>query len=287
MKIKKWLILGLMAGLLSAGVTCFAASSVSGDKVEYDFRSGQAVAEGNVQLRHDKGSASAREARYNTKTGEGSLTGSVVADQEDAHLTCATLIIKNQGNYLSAIGNAVMRKADKTLRAEQVNYDATAQYAETIGSWAQMTMDDGSSLDAASMKYNMASNMAYAEGNVRLISPPRKLTARADSAEYNLNEDDGTIHLNGHATATQDGNTVSGEKLVIRGAGGKVAQGDGNVKMVIIPQSSQTEEANPDAAAEAPAVQVAGREVMPESIYKFYKWPGEPIRAAGEEMELA
>ena len=32
----------------------FAASSVSGDKVEYDFKSGQAVAEGNVEIRHDK-----------------------------------------------------------------------------------------------------------------------------------------------------------------------------------------------------------------------------------------
>ena len=183
MKMKALFLTCLMTGLLSMGAVAFAASSVSGDKVEYDFKSGQAVAEGNVEIRHDKGRATARKAEYNTKTGEGSLEGSVVADQEDAHLTSASLVIKNKGDYLSAIGNAVLKKADKTLRAEQVNYDSAAKYAETVGSWAQLTMDDGSSLDAASLTYNMETNKAFADGNVRLISPPRDLTARADSAE--------------------------------------------------------------------------------------------------------
>ena len=114
MKMKALFLTCLMTGLLSMGAVAFAASSVSGDKVEYDFKSGQAVAEGNVEIRHDKGRATARKAEYNTKTGEGSLEGSVVADQEDAHLTSASLIIKNKGDYLSAIGNAVLKKADKT-----------------------------------------------------------------------------------------------------------------------------------------------------------------------------
>jgi lipopolysaccharide export system protein LptA len=286
MKIQKWLVAGLMAGLLSVGATCFAASSVAGDKVEYDFRTGQAVAQGNVKLRHDKGTASAREAEYNTKTGEGKLTGSVVADQEDAHLTCATLIIKNKGNYLSAIGNAVMKKADKTLRSEQVNYDSDAKLAETIGDWAQLTMDDGSSLDAASMRYNMDTNKAHAEGNVRLISPPRSLTARADTADYDMKDADGTIYLRGHATATQDGNTVSGDALTIRGAGGKIAQGDGNVKMVVI-QKQPAPTGEETAAGEEPVISVAGKEPVPSEVYKFYHWPGEAITYAADEAELA
>ena len=282
MKMKALFLTCLMTGLLSMGAVAFAASSVSGDKVEYDFKSGQAVAEGNVEIRHDKGRATARKAEYNTKTGEGSLEGSVVADQEDAHLTSASLIIKNKGDYLSAIGNAVLKKADKTLRAEQVNYDSAAKYAETVGSWAQLTMDDGSSLDAASLTYNMETNKAFADGNVRLISPPRDLTARADSAEYDLNESDGTIHLNGHATATQEGNTVSGDTLTIRGAGGKIAQGDGDVRMVIIPRKK--EEAPRE---EVPTLQIAGREGVPDSVYKFYNWPGEPVTIGSVDTELA
>ncbi len=197
---------------------CWAASSISADTVEYDFKTGQAAAEGNVQIRHDDGTASASSADYNTKTGEGKLTGSVVADQKDAHLTSGTLIIKNKGKFLSAIGNAVLRKADKTLRADQVDYDSDAQFAQTVGDWAQLTMDDGSSLDSASMKYNMQSGVANADGNVRLVSPPRNLTARADRAIYNTKEADGTIRLIGHATATQNDDTVSGDTLTITGA---------------------------------------------------------------------
>lgn len=172
LNVKKIAVLGLLAGLLSVTSACWAASSISGDQVQYDFKSGQAAAVGNVKIRHDDGTASAEEADYNTKTGEGKLTGSVVADQKDAHLTSSELIIKNKGKFLSAIGNAVLRKEDKTLRAAQVDYDSDAQFAETIGSWAQLTMDDGSSLDAANMKYNMGTGVANADGNVRLISRP-------------------------------------------------------------------------------------------------------------------
>ena len=112
LKVKKFAVLGLLAGLLSVTSACWAASSISGDQVQYDFKSGQAAAVGNVKIRHDDGTASAEEADYNTKTGEGKLTGSVVADQKDAHLTSSELIIKNKGKFLSAIGNAVLRTED-------------------------------------------------------------------------------------------------------------------------------------------------------------------------------
>lgn len=95
---EKFAVLGLLAGLLSVSTACWAASSISGDQVQYDFKSGQAAAVGNVKIRHDDGTASAEEADYNTKTGEGKLTGSVVADQKDAHLTSSELIIRKKAN---------------------------------------------------------------------------------------------------------------------------------------------------------------------------------------------
>ncbi|WP_281519282.1 LptA/OstA family protein [Acidaminococcus timonensis] len=270
LKLKKLAMLGILAGLLSVTTACWAASSISADTVEYDFKTGQAAAEGNVQIRHDDGTASASSADYNTKTGEGKLTGSVVADQKDAHLTSGTLIIKNKGKFLSAIGNAVLRKADKTLRADQVDYDSDAQFTQTVGDWAQLTMDDGSSLDSASMKYNMQSGVANADGNVRLVSPPRNLTARADRAIYNTKEADGTIRLIGHATATQNDDTVSGDTLTITGAGGKVAMAEGDVKMVVVPQQSQ-----PAVQEETPVISLAGLPGIPAYVYKFYNWPGQ------------
>ena len=281
-KMKSFALAGLVAGLLSISSLCFAASSVKGDKVDYDFRTGQAVAVGNVKLRNDDGTASAEEAEYNTKTGEGKLTGSVVADQKDAHVTAAEVVIKNKGKYLSAVGNAVLKKEDKTLRAAQVNYDSDAQYAETVGDWAQMTMTDGSSLDSATMNYNMKNGIAHADGNVRLISPPRKLTARADRAVYNAKAEEGTIQLIGHATATQDQDTVSGDTLTIKGAGGKIAMGEGNVKMVVIPRDTapqQTEEVG------EPVVALAGNPDVPDTIYTLYNWPGTPLHFGDADME--
>ena len=282
LKIKKTALLGVLAGLLSVSTACFAASSVAGDQVQYDFRTGQAIASGNVKLRNDDGTATAQEADYNTKTGEGKLTGSVVADQKDAHLTSSTLIIERQGHYLSAIGNAVLKKEDKTLRANQVNYDSDAQFAETVGPWAQLTMDDGSSLDSSTMCYNMQTGIANAEGNVRLISPPRELTARADRAVYNTKADDGTIQLFGHATATQKDDTVSGDTLTIKGAGGKIAMGEGNVKMVVMPQNSQ-----PAAPAPEPLFSIAGDTPEPQKIYKYFNWPGSPMEVGSMDTDLA
>ena len=46
LKVKKFAVLGLLAGLLSVSTACWAASSISGDQVQYDFKSGQAAAWG-------------------------------------------------------------------------------------------------------------------------------------------------------------------------------------------------------------------------------------------------
>lgn len=75
MKMKALFLTCLMTGLLSMGAVAFAASSVSGDKVEYDFKSGQAVAEGNVEIRHDKGRATARKQNTTPRPGKAALKG--------------------------------------------------------------------------------------------------------------------------------------------------------------------------------------------------------------------
>lgn len=252
---------------LAWGTAAFAASAIDGDVIEYDFRNGQAIATGNVTITNDDGKATAKEAEYNTKTENGKLTGSVIADKGDAHLTCHILNIAEAGDHLTAIGNAVLKKEDKTLRAQQVEYFGKKQYAETIGSWAQLALDDGSVMDSANMNYNMASGLAHANGNVRLISPPRKLTARADNAVYNTKQDEGTIELIGHATATQDGNTVSGNTLTLKGAGGKVAVAEGNVRMYYVPK--------PSPPAAAPIVNAQGAGNYRED--RIYSWPGDSM----------
>ena len=230
----------------SLGGVAYAASSVAGDTIDYDFRSGQTVAVGNVILSNNEGTAKAARAEYNTKTEAGRLTGGVVAVQGEAKINCNVLVIHAGGDQLTAIGNAILQKQDKVLRAEQVEYFQSRQYMETVGSWARLTMDAGqSNLEASYINYNMNTGIANAQGNVNIDSPARKLTASGERAVYNTNEDDGTIEIIGNATATQDGNTVSGNSLKLRGAGGSIAEADGNVHLVYVPKP-QTQATKPE-----------------------------------------
>ena len=154
--------------------------------------------------------------------------------------------------FVSAVGEASVTKEDKTLTAEQIDYHSDAEYAETIGSWGQLTSTDGSVLTAAQITYNGKTGLAEATGNVDIVSPPRNLTAKADKAIYDTNND-GKVELIGNATATQDGNTVSGNRLIMNNAGnaaaGQRAEAFGNIKIVYVPEKQPAQaEANTAAA---------------------------------------
>ena len=269
------LFMGIVLSLSFASVVLAAdPSSIYADKIDYDFRNGQAVAQGNVVIKREGGTTTAENADYNTKTGNGHLKGNVIGIKGDSKITCQTMNLADQGDHITAIGNAVLKKTDKTLRASQVEYYSQREYAETVGDWAQLGMDDGSTLDAGYLNYDMKAGLARGEGNVRIVSPPRKLTARSDKAIYNTKAEDGTIELIGHATATQDGDTVSGNTLTLKGTGtekNQVAIADGNVKMVFIPKP-----AAPQPAVE-PFWSLVGDVPVPEEIYKQGNWPGETV----------
>lgn len=275
MKIKSVAALAAAFMLLGSSalyVPAFAAQgsgfNVKADEIEYDMTSGNGTAKGNVVILHDGGKATAAAAEFNSKTMSGKLTGGVVADKDDAHITCATFVMHNE-DFVSAVGEASVTKEDKTLTAEQIDYRSDAEYAETIGSWGQLTSTDGSVLTAAQITYNGKTGLAEATGNVDIVSPPRNLTAKADKAIYDTNND-GKVELIGNATATQDGNTVSGNRLIMNNAGnaaaGQRAEAFGNIKIVYVPEKqpaqaeadtaaagsegTQTEAAAQDAAAE-------------------------------------
>lgn len=239
------LILGIVMSCVWSSMA-FAASQIEGDIIDYDFRSGQATAKGHVVLTRDDSIVKAKDGDYNTKTEAGKLTGGVVATQPDGKASCNTLILHAGGDQLTAQGNAVLKKKDKTLRADQVEYFQSREYMETVGSWAQLSMDDGSTLDAGYINYDQKSGIANATDRVRIKSEVRKLTASGDKAVYNTKLDDGTIDLIGNATATQDGNTIKGNLLKLKGVGSDVTvsqkdkkqtiEGIGDVKMVYIPK---------------------------------------------------
>lgn len=257
MKIKSVAVLAAAFMLLGSSalyVPAFAAQgsgfNVKADEIEYDMTSGNGTAKGNVVILHDGGKAAAAAAEFNSKTMSGKLTGGVVADKDDAHITCATFVMHNE-NFVSAVGEASVTKEDKTLTADQIDYYSDAEYAETIGSWGSLTSTDGSVLTAAQITYNGKTGLAEATGNVDIVSPPRNLTAKADKAIYDTNND-GKVELIGNATATQDGNTVSGNRLIMNNAGnaaaGQRAEAFGNIKIVYVPEK-QPAQADANTAA--------------------------------------
>ena len=276
MKIKSVAALAAAFMLLGSSalyVPAFAAQgsgfNVKADEIEYDMTSGNGTAKGNVVILHDGGKATAAAAEFNSKTMSGKLTGGVVADKDDAHITCATFVMHNE-DFVSAVGEASVTKEDKTLTAEQIDYPSDAEYAETIGSWGQLTSTDGSVLTAAQITYNGKTGLAEATGNVDIVSPPRNLTAKADKAIYDTNND-GKVELIGNATATQDGNTVSGNRLIMNNAGnaaaGQRAEAFGNIKIVYVPekQPAQAEAGTAAAGSEGMQTEAAAQDAAAET----------------------
>lgn len=276
MKIKSVAALAAAFMLLGSSalyVPAFAAQgsgfNVKADEIEYDMTSGNGTAKGNVVILHDGGKATAAAAEFNSKTMSGKLTGGVVADKDDAHITCATFVMHNE-DFVSAVGEASVTKEDKTLTAEQIDYHSDVEYAETIGSWGQLTSTDGSVLTAAQITYNGKTGLAEATGNVDIVSPPRNLTAKADKAIYDTNND-GKVELIGNATATQDGNTVSGNRLIMNNAGnaaaGQRAEAFGNIKIVYVPekQPAQAEANTAAAGSEGTQIEAAAQDAAAET----------------------
>lgn len=276
MKIKSVAALAAAFMLLGSSalyVPAFAAQgsgfNVKADEIEYDMTSGNGTAKGNVVILHDGGKATAAAAEFNSKTMSGKLTGGVVADKDDAHITCATFVMHNE-DFVSAVGEASVTKEDKTLMADQIDYHSDVEYAETIGSWGQLTSTDGSVLTAAQITYNGKTGLAEATGNVDIVSPPRNLTAKADKAIYDTNND-GKVELIGNATATQDGNTVSGNRLIMNNAGnaaaGQRAEAFGNIKIVYVPekQPAQAETGTAAAGSEGTQTEAAAQDAAAET----------------------
>lgn len=276
MKIKSVAALAAAFMLLGSSalyVPAFAAQgsgfNVKADEIEYDMTSGNGTAKGNVVILHDGGKATAAAAEFNSKTMSGKLTGGVVADKDDAHITCATFVMHNE-DFVSAVGEASVTKEDKTLTAEQIDYHSDSEYAETIGSWGQLTSTDGSVLTAAQITYNGKTGLAEATGNVDIVSPPRNLTAKADKAIYDTNND-GKVELIDNATATQDGNTVSGNRLIMNNAGnaaaGQRAEAFGNIKIVYVPekQPAQAEAGAAAAGSEGTQTEAAAQNAAAET----------------------
>lgn len=229
------LILGLMAILSNV---CYASNefSMSGDELDYDMESSLGIARGNVILKHDGGIVTGDYAQFNNKEYKGYMSGNVVAEKDGYRITADAMTLYDK-DHVSANGNAVIKHEGRVLRAPIIDYFKNRQFLETNNGRAVLVDVDGSILQADKINYDHIAGVANADGNVKIQSDIRNLTASADKAIYRINSNSigNYLELIGNAIVTQDGNIVRGNRLKLNNA--RVAQMDGGVSIDFIPKA--------------------------------------------------
>ena len=188
-----------------------APSELNADKVEYNMKTGQMTAEGNVLIRYDGGVATGAFATYNTKTHTGKMTGGVVADKEDMHLDCDVVEILSQTKMV-AIGNVHGWKADKRVDASRVEYDNGEEYVR-LPEGGTLSSADGT-FTADYIEGWTKTERAKGVGNAHIVSPPKNFEGGGDMLEY-FGKENGKVVLTGNAWAIQDNNTLKSGRLTV------------------------------------------------------------------------
>ena len=219
--------LALLAAALSAAITTgtiYAAgepTSLDGDTVEYDMKSGVITATGDVLMTKGAARVAGARAVYNTKTQEGNVTGNVIAQKEDMRMT-ASMCTTDGKDHIIATGDVHGTKADKTFAGERVDYFMPAEYIlmETGGI---VTSKDGT-VTADRLEGCLKEDRYKGTGHAHLVSPPKNLEAGGDQLDY-FGKEQGKAVLTGNAWAIQDNNTLNSGRLTIYIAN------DGNAKV--------------------------------------------------------
>lgn len=190
-----------------------APTSIKADVIEYNTKTGITTAKGNVVISQRDGQATAAAAEYNTRTKPANSRAVSLRLKTMPELPAIRLFLHDE-NHTTAIGNAAMKKQDKTLRAAQVEYYKDRNFMETVGSWGELAMDEAAFSQQATSTMMAVLATQPLRITYRIVSNARNLTAAANKATYDTNNQ-GTIELTGNATATQNGNTISGNRLRI------------------------------------------------------------------------
>lgn len=215
-----------MAIMLLAGGTIYAAndknvndvpSSLDGDEISYDMRTGVITAQGNVLMTHGNAKIAGNAAEFNMKTKAGSIQGNVIAIQDDMKMTAESCV--SDGEHIVAKGDSVHAvKGDKSYTGPQVDYFQSKhyilmEYGGVIASKA------GDTFTADRMEGWTDTNNAKGTGNAHLVSPTRKLEAAGDNVDYYGKEaktgEPAKAYLTGNAWAVQENNTLRSNRLVV------------------------------------------------------------------------
>lgn len=209
--------------------------SVTADTLMYDGKTQVATATGNVVIVRDQATMTGNKASYNLKTAEADMEGNVAVQQPDMQLNADKIHSTNR-NYIVATGSVRGVYSDKKVNGDKVEYYLDQNYGIVSGNGYLEAQ--GSQMWADHIDAWFKEVRAVGQGNVHIESPMDSLTAYATQAVYTQtpNVHDGVIHLTGDVHATQKGNSLNGDNVVIRLADNSV-QTMSRSTVVILPDT--------------------------------------------------
>ncbi len=187
------------------------ASEMKADTVEYDMKTGEMKATGNVVMKHGGTVAYCSTAIYNTNTQQGRMEGGVSADREDMHMVCDVFYIDSSTAF-RAEGNVHGTKADRSFRGPRAEYFTDQDYLRMSDGGTISTADGVFSADF--MEGWLKDNHCKGVGNAHIVSPAKNFEGGGDEAEY-FGDDSGRVVLTGNAWGVQDNNTLRSERLTV------------------------------------------------------------------------
>lgn len=215
MKINR-IAFAFFAALTLSMASIYAANdepaTLDADTVEYDMKTGQAKAEGNVLMTRGITKLTGLKANYNINTKEGEVEGNVIGVRNKMRITCNKLRSDGPG-HMYATGNVKGVEEDKTFEGDYVEYFPEQKSYVKIPGPGKITNKDGV-FTANKMEGSLEEEHYIGIGNAKLVSPPNDLEAGGDRVDY-WGKDTNKAILTGNAWAIQNNHYVKGNVLTI------------------------------------------------------------------------
>ncbi len=205
------LLLGV-SGALSVGAA--PTTTLTADNLSYDGNTKIASASGNVVVETGGKTLTGATGWYNTATEDAYVTGGITVTGPDLSGRAATVNMYHN-EQIVAVGNVYLKKGDREIYGDTVNFNTTTNYGVVDGNGKLVTTQ--AYLTAEHIEAWVDEIRAIGTGNVSIHSEMHNLNATGDRIDYHQtpNKEDGVAYLSGNAYAEQNGNTLQGNAFTI------------------------------------------------------------------------
>lgn len=234
-----WLIGGALLGnMISIAAAPAAATKesveITADQMDYNWNSGEMIAEGNVLALRQGDELRGDRLEYNVNTESGSVIGNVVATRTNGSKMVTARLDLDGGVLFTGSGGVHYTSPTGSVQAPWVQYNTETGFIRSEGR-TTLIRPDGT-VKADRVEAWERSNQLIAQGNVDFVSDLHQTVGRSDRLDYAKgNSPQGTLIFTGHAQVVQQGkNMLTGPKITIDLDTGE-AQAEGRPTLVITP----------------------------------------------------